>query len=150
MTERRTWPPVVELVPHEPPMLLVDELLDWTPKSARVRARIKAGGPFVVAGRLPAAICLEYMAQAIAVAQGMRARESGTSFELGVLLGTRELVLDVDSLAAGDVLEVAVVEEFGDGRLSRYACEVSRAAQRVAKGSLNVMATTPEQLRTST
>jgi predicted hotdog family 3-hydroxylacyl-ACP dehydratase len=140
MPDMPRFPPVAELVPHEPPMLLVDELLEWTPERAVVRATIRAGGPFVSDDRLPATILLEYMAQAIAVAHGMADRVAGRSAaELGLLLGTRELTLDVDSLAVGETVELRVEREFSDGKLARYACTAARAGQRLAAATLNVM-----------
>jgi predicted hotdog family 3-hydroxylacyl-ACP dehydratase len=87
-----SYPPVAELVPHEAPMILVDELVEWSPTHARVRAQVRRGGPFVDAGQLPGTILLEYMAQAVAVAEGMSGRVSGRG-DIGVLLGVRELNL---------------------------------------------------------
>jgi predicted hotdog family 3-hydroxylacyl-ACP dehydratase len=135
--------PVAELVPHEPPMILVDELIEWSPTRALVRARVRPGGPFVIAGRMPATILLEYMAQAVAVAEGMASRISLTSNARapGLLLGTRELELDVGDLAVGDILEIRVEHEFSDtdSGLASYACEVRRDGQRLAAAVVNVM-----------
>ncbi|MCA9700025.1 MAG: hypothetical protein KC431_21045, partial [Myxococcales bacterium] len=120
------YPAMTELVPHQAPMLLVDELLAWTPEHARVGAKVRAGGPFVVDGRMAASFCLEYMAQAIAAAQGMGARLRGDPASLGVLLGSRELRLEVDALEVGDQLEIEVDREYAEGGLARYACRVLR------------------------
>lgn len=136
---KHSFPPVAELVPHEPPMLLIDELVEWTPERARVRAQVRAGSPFVEAGRAPALMLLEIMAQAIAAAGGMTRRQAGDRLVHGVLLGTRELELTIDELAVGDVLMVDVAREFDDGTLARYACSVARQDQVVARAELNVM-----------
>jgi predicted hotdog family 3-hydroxylacyl-ACP dehydratase len=133
------FPPIAELVPHEPPMLLVDELLAWTPEQARVRAQVRAGSPFVEAGRAPAVALLEIMAQAIAAATGMARRQVGGPPVRGVLLGTRELELAVDELAVGDVLIIDVVLHFEGDELARYACSVEREGQTIARAELNVM-----------
>lgn len=134
------FPPVAELVPHEPPMLLVEELVEWSPDRARVRATLRAGNPFVTGKTMPASILLEYMAQAIAVANGMATQVRGEpATELGLLLGTRELTLEVDELAVGDVLELVVVCEFADDKLARYACTAERAGQQLARATINVM-----------
>ena len=146
------FPPVAELVPHEPPMLLVEELLAWTPERARVAATIRAGSPFVVGERMPAAILLEYMAQAIAVANGMADHVAGVELgEVGLLLGTRELELSVDELAVGDALELLVTREFSDGKLARYACVTVRAGepedQALARATINVMVAAAEDIQ---
>jgi predicted hotdog family 3-hydroxylacyl-ACP dehydratase len=133
-------------------MILIDELVEWSPERALVRARVRAGGPFVVAGRMPATILLEYMAQAIAAAEGMsgRQRERAPSHQAshqasrqapGLLLGTRELELDAEELSVGDTLEIHVERSFSDpdSGLASYACEVQRDGQRLAAAVVNVM-----------
>jgi predicted hotdog family 3-hydroxylacyl-ACP dehydratase len=136
------FPPVADLVPHEAPMILVDELIEWSPTHARVRAQVRRGGPFVSDGRLPATILLEYMAQAIAVADGMSGRVTGRR-DIGLLLGVRELNLEVDAVAAGDLLDIHVVQRFCDDKLASYACEVRRDKQVLASGAVNVMISPP-------
>lgn len=143
MTTARSLPPIAELVPHEPPMLLIDELLAWTPVRARVRAQVRAGSPFVEAGRAPALVLIEIMAQAIAAASGMARRQTGGQPLRGVLLGTRELELTIDELAVGDVLIIDVARQLDDGTLARYACSVEREGQVVARAELNVMIERP-------
>jgi predicted hotdog family 3-hydroxylacyl-ACP dehydratase len=142
------YPPVAELVPHEAPMILVDELVEWSPTHARVRAQVRRGGPFVTDGQLPATILLEYMAQAVAVANGMNARASGRSDSLGmpgigVLLGVRELNLEIDAVTIGDLLDIHVAHRYSDDALASYDCEVRRAGQTLASGAVNVMIAAP-------
>ena len=139
------FPPVAELVPHDPPMILVDELVEWSQTEARVRAKIRAGGPFVVDGQVPATILLEYMAQAIAVADGMSARITGNR-DIGLLLGTRELSLACEGVSVGDELDILVHQEFADASIARYACEVQRGGERLADAVVNVMIAPPEQV----
>lgn len=149
MSDAARFPPVAELVPHEPPMLLVDELIEWSPEVARVRATIRAGSPFVTGDGMPATILLEHMAQAIAVANGMADRVAGrVSGEIGLLLGTRELELHCQQLAIGEVLELRVVREFSDGKLARYACTTTRAGELLARATINVMVSSTEEMRT--
>lgn len=136
------YPPVAQLIPHEAPMILVDELVAWTPTHAQVRAHVRRGGPFVVDGQLPATILLEYMAQAVAVADGMTGRVSGRR-EIGLLLGVRELNLEVDAVAIGELLDIHVAHRFSDGTLASYDCEVRRAQQVLARGTVNVMISPP-------
>jgi predicted hotdog family 3-hydroxylacyl-ACP dehydratase len=141
------FPSVAELVPHEPPMLLVDELLEWSADAALVGATIRAGSPFVSGDRMPATILLEHMAQAIAVANGMADRVAGrASGQIGLLLGTRELELFCDELSVGDALELRVVREFADERLARYACTAARDGELLARATINVMTTATEEI----
>ena len=146
--EASTFPPIAELVPHEPPMLLVDELCEWSEERARVRATVRAGGVFVAEGAMPATILLEYMAQAIAAASGMRQRVHDLPAGLGLLLGTRELRLELAEIALGTELDIEVIREFDDGKLARYACSVRAGGQPLASATINVMATSAEEIRT--
>lgn len=141
------YPPVAQLVPHEAPMILVDELVEWSPTHAQVRAQVRRGGPFVQDGQLPATILLEYMAQAVAVAEGMSGRVSGRrdSPGMGVLLGVRELKLEIDAVEIGDVLDIHVAHRFRDDALASYDCEVRRTGQVLASGAVNVMRQGPAQ-----
>ncbi|PRQ07658.1 ApeP family dehydratase [Enhygromyxa salina] len=140
-------PPVAELLPHEPPMILIDELVEWSPTRSLVRAEVRASGPFTltgelpgeVGGQVPATVLLEYMAQAIAAAEGMRGR--GEARAPGLLLGTRELELDTPAIAVGDTLEIRVEHSFSDpdSGLACYDCEVHGSGQRLAAARVNVM-----------
>ncbi len=141
----QAWPPVAELVPHEPPMRLVDELLDWAPDRARVRARVRANNPLAQAGKVPATILLELMAQAIAVAAGMNERVAGRRSDVGLLLGTRELDLHVTELVIGDELTIDVVRSIEQDKLARWACTVERGDQTLARAELNVWAGRPDE-----
>ena len=143
-----SFPPISELVPHEPPMLLVDELREWSLGRARVHAQVRASLPIELDGdRVPATLCLEYMAQAVAASVGMRHRQQGGAVKLGLLLGTRKLELHVDALTVGDELDIRVVQEFEDERLASYACTVERGGQLAAAATLNVMTAAPEELQ---
>ena len=139
------YPPVAQLVPHEPPMLLVDELIAWTSTTAQVRAKVRAGGPFVVEGRVPASILLEYMAQAIAVADGMTGHVTGRE-GIGLLLGSRELRFEVDGVEVGDTLDMFVEQQFADSKIASYACRLEREGVQLASGVINVMITTAQEV----
>lgn len=157
MSKSPRCPPVIELVPHEPPMLLIDELIEWSPAQALIHATIRPGNPFVSDGQMPATVLLEYMAQAIAAADGMAIRQgSGQGSgqgdgDVGLLLGTRELELRVDALALGDRLALRVVREYSDGKLARYACTAQRIGdpedELLAIATINVMMTSAEEVR---
>jgi len=139
------YPPVAELVPHESPMLLVDELVAWSPERAHVRATLDPGGPFVDDGQVSATALVEYMAQAIAVADGMTGRVTGRT-GIGLLLGSRELRFEVESVEVGATVDVFIEQRFADQRLASYACELRRDDALLVSGVLNVMLTTAEQV----
>lgn len=131
-------PPVASLVPHRPPMVLLDEVRAWDGATARCRLTVRPDAPFAVEGRVPAAVALEYMAQCAAVHGGLGARDRGEPARGGYLLGARSLSLAVDHFDAGDVLDVEARREDGDGTLEHYEAAVHRAGARVAWASLSV------------
>lgn len=131
-------PPVAQLLPHDAPMILVDELLSFEGPLAVVEARIREGQPWVHEGRVPATFCIEYMAQAVGCYAGMNARTRGTAIKIGFLLGTRELTLDADYLYVGDRLRISAKHVFGDEKLGSFECEIRRGDERIAAATLNV------------
>ncbi len=130
-------PPIAELVPHRPPMLLLDHLLEYTPGRSRCAVRLRPDSPFMEGGRVRALVALEYMGQAAAACAGMEARGGGLAAG-GLLLGTRELTLAIEHLRAGDELVVRAERLSGDDRVSRFRCQVHRGEELVAEAVLNV------------
>jgi predicted hotdog family 3-hydroxylacyl-ACP dehydratase len=125
-------------------MLLLDELRAWDGTTAQLVARIRSRCPLLEDGRLPAVALLEYLAQAAGCVSGLVQREKGREVEVGFLLGTRELVLEVDSLAVGDELELTATRTFGDDKLGSIHCIAMAGGRRVAEATLTVLA---ERLR---
>lgn len=129
-------PPLRQLVPHAPPMLLLDELLEWTPGRARCAVRLRPDSPFMENGRVRALVSLEYMAQAAAAcAADARGGQGGAR---GLLLGTRELTLAVEHFQAGDELVVEAERASADEQVTSFRCQVRRGEALVARAVLSV------------
>jgi predicted hotdog family 3-hydroxylacyl-ACP dehydratase len=131
-------PPIRALVPHAPPMLLLDELLELGPGRARCAVRLRPDSPFMEDGRVRALVSLEYMGQAAACA-GAPAHAAGGAAAGGLLLGTRELTLAVEHFRAGDELRVEAERLSGDERISSFRCRVLRGGALVAEATLSVL-----------
>ena len=143
-----TFPAIGELVPHRPPMILLDRMLDYAAGHARCAVQLRDDSPFVEDGRVRALVAIEYMAQAVAAYAGMRSREKGERPSIGFLLGTRELRLPVDFFQAGDALLVDVEHLFGDEQLGSFRCVVRRGDEMVGEAVLSVYQMKPgESLR---
>jgi predicted hotdog family 3-hydroxylacyl-ACP dehydratase len=136
-------PAIAELLPHRPPMLLVDELLECSPGRARAAVRLRADSPFMEAGRVRALVAIEYMGQTAAACAGLLARTSGGAPSVGLLLGTRELSLEVEHFHAGDTLTVEAERVAADERISSFRCQVRRGDALVAAAVLNVLLLAP-------
>ncbi len=85
--------PVNELVPHRPPMLLIDEVLSWSEPVVRCASTIDQDDLFVEGTAVDAVVAVEYMAQCVAVYGGLLRRAKGQPVTLGFLVGCSELEL---------------------------------------------------------
>lgn len=136
------FPPVAELVPQRPPMLLLDEVLAAGEDDVTCAALVRPDNPFVAAGRVHASVVLEYMAQAIAAFAGLRARAAGQAPALGMIAACRNLELHAEHLAVGDRLHVVATRVFA-GAMAEYRAAVTRGGQPLADAVLHVVATAP-------
>jgi predicted hotdog family 3-hydroxylacyl-ACP dehydratase len=93
------------LLPHAPPMVLLDEVVGFDGDVVRCRRTVRSGQPFVVEGRLPALVGLELLAQAAAV---HRALSSGGRAAKGVLVGAPRIDLHREAFRVDEVLDVEV------------------------------------------
>jgi len=124
---------IEDIVPHRPPMLLVDRVVDFDEAegSAVVEARARPEWT----GSHSA---IEYMAQAAAVLVGLSDRLRGESAARpGFLLGTRRLNLFAPSLVAGKMYLVSAKVAFSDGEAACFECEMRDGAEKVAAAALN-------------
>jgi len=141
-----SFPPIAELVPHQPPMSLLDAVLAFDGEHACCRVVVRGDGPFAEHGRVPAWLALEYCAQTVAVFAGLTGRASGLPPRLGMLIAAREMSLDTAFFEAGEELRIDVRLVFGELRVGRFDCTVERIGPHagappgsvVARASLSV------------
>jgi predicted hotdog family 3-hydroxylacyl-ACP dehydratase len=129
---------LAELLPHAPPMILLDEVVSFDETSLVARVTIRPDQPFVADGRVPAHIGIELMAQACGAWAGATGRETGQPVRPGMLLGTRRYEATVDSFGLGDILTVTIALNFRDSELGVFDCTVERHAEVLAKAQLTV------------
>jgi predicted hotdog family 3-hydroxylacyl-ACP dehydratase len=133
-----TYPPLTELVPHGPPMLLLDRVLSYSTNCLRCAVEIRPDSLFAGPDGVPAVVGVEYMAQAVAVYAGLKNRGEGKAVRIGFLLGSRDIRIDVDRFAIGDHLEVEARHTFGDADVGAFACRVERGGDVLLHGNLTV------------
>lgn len=132
------YPALRSLLPHRPPMILIDELLHCGPQAVVCSVTIRDGAPFVADGRVPALISIEYFAQTVAAFYGYISRDR-EQFTMGMLLGTRELELLTDYLHVGDALTVTGQELWNGGNLAQFRCELRRGPELLAHAAISVL-----------
>ncbi len=153
------YPPLQSILPHRPPMILIDELVHWDEREVVCSVTIRDDAPFVVDGRVPALVSIEYFAQTVAAFYGYLARHR-QQFTMGMLLGTRELELRTDFFHVGDALTITGRELWNGGAstgeassagassagaapvggtLAQFRCELLRGPELLALASISVM-----------
>jgi 3-hydroxyacyl-[acyl-carrier-protein] dehydratase len=76
-----------ELIPHRPPMVLVDEVTEWGAERIVATRTVRLGDPFVSDAGLDDAALLECIAQTIAAGDACYARSKGGTVLRGYLTG---------------------------------------------------------------
>ena len=131
--------PIVELLPHAPPMVLLDRVLACDGERLVAEVTIRPDSEFCVDGQVGVWVGIEYMAQAVAAWSGWQARLRGEPVKVGFLLGTRRYDGHIAAFAVGDCLQIHVEREFqADNGLARFRAEVRRDEQLYAAASISV------------
>ncbi len=129
-------------MPHQPPMLLVDRLLEHHELSVVVEKTFRAGDLFVVDGAISAFVTLELFAQAAAAHFGYAGLVRGGVLSSGALLGTRRIELHVPRLPVGRRLVVRASQVFAMPPAAQYECTLLDATdpeeKLLAEGTINV------------
>lgn len=141
-----SFPPPSQLLPHTPPMILVDEVVERDGPHVACRLVLRPDSPFVEDGKVPALLALEYMAQAVGVFVGLRDLDRGQPIRIGFLLGTRELSLAIDHFEVGDELVASADHLFGEDMLGSFRCTVARQGQVVASAVVNAFRSPDEEV----
>ncbi len=138
-----TFPAIEALIPHRPPMRLVDEVVHQEGRSVTCRTTIREETPFVSGGEVPMLVALELFAQSACTLVSLLALRTGGPLRGGAVLGTRKLELHGDVLRVGDVLDIHCEEKMAMGLTAQVDCRLLRGGELLAQGSINVMAGTP-------
>jgi len=93
------------LIPHRPPMVLVDVVTEYGPVRIRSRRGVRAGEPFVDANGLDPAALLEVVAQTIAAGDALYAQSKGGRVVRGYLTGMTGVAVS-GRARMGDTIEV--------------------------------------------
>jgi predicted hotdog family 3-hydroxylacyl-ACP dehydratase len=116
----------MDVLPHRPPMLLMDRIVSWDGSSLEGEVDIREDSPFGEAGLgVPRWVALEYMAQAVGALDGVRLRQAGRPVPPGYLLGTRRLDGTDGHFRPGATLRISVREvlQHANG-LGVFACRL--------------------------
>ena len=115
---------VEDLIPHRPPMVLIDDIESIDLESSSLVASFTAKEQWC--GNW---FSIEYMAQTAAALAGAfdKAEKGGAEGRPGFLLGTRRLDLGIAEFVPGMRYFVKAVREYVDGDSAAFACEIWKA-----------------------
>lgn len=99
---------ILDLVPHDEPMSLLDEVLESWPGGLLAGVTITEQSLFAEARGVPAWVGIEYMGQAIAAWAGLEARKSNRPVKIGFLVSTRRYDSPASYFPLGACLQVSV------------------------------------------
>jgi predicted hotdog family 3-hydroxylacyl-ACP dehydratase len=132
---------IARLLPHRGNMVLLDAVIDYDADSIHCLARSHhdADNPLRMDGRLPAWCGIEYAAQAMAVHQGLCARNAGPPLR-GFLAVARDVALtptDLDGVP-GD-LHIYADKIIAESGRSLYRFHLSSQGQTLLSGRVAVV-----------
>ncbi|GAB5070077.1 ApeP family dehydratase [Citrobacter sedlakii] len=142
-----------EYLPHDAPMLLLEQVDSVTDETAICRVTVAPDGvlaPFLdPMGYLPGWYALELMAQTVGVWSGWHRHQQGQgAISLGMVLGARELICAAGRLPAGKSLIIDVKLLMQDERFGSFECVISADDETLATGRVNTFQPTADELNT--
>ncbi|TQV87852.1 hotdog family protein [Aliikangiella coralliicola] len=135
---------VAELIPHSPPMVLLDRIVKYSEQSLSAEIDLHEDSKFFDVGNngVPAWVGIEYMAQAIALFAGIKAKLKGQPIKLGFLLGTRKYHIDKKYLEGNQTYQINVTQLYmDDSGLASFDCDIKHGDEFYARAKLNVFET---------
>ena len=143
------YPPIEQLLPHRPPMILLDRMIDATDTGSVCEVTIGPQTLFIEPLGVPAFVGLEYMAQAVAAYGGYKSYLAGEPIAIGFLLGTPQLKTSCQFFDCGQTLQIQVTHVWGDNELTQFHCTIQDAltGKLLQQAELNVFK--PQDLQSS-
>jgi predicted hotdog family 3-hydroxylacyl-ACP dehydratase len=112
--------PVIDYLPHRPPMLLIEEIIDVKKTIAICRTTLRPDCVFAVDGKVHASAMIEFVAQTCAIAAGVTSSREGGPPRLGFIIGCREVRFPVEWFDVGDVLTFTVTKILGEEQIAAF------------------------------
>ena len=136
-------PEILELIPHRPPMLLINKILSVDSKKSSAEVFIDQETPFFEKDLgVPACIGLEFMGQTAALIAGHEVKNEPSEAKLGFLLGTRKYQSTTAYFKENSALEIECTEGAMVGEtLASFNCEIryKNNPEIIATASLSVL-----------
>jgi predicted hotdog family 3-hydroxylacyl-ACP dehydratase len=135
-------PEISKLLPHQAPMILIDQMVAFGDKHAICEVELRADSMFVEQGRVRAAVGIEYMAQSVGAYAGMVNYLAGDPIRIGYLLGLRQMDVKQAFFGVGDRLRVEVHHIWGDLKMGVFNVLIKEGLRICLEGTITVYAGT--------
>ncbi|EIC83219.1 3-hydroxy-fatty acyl-ACP dehydratase [Serratia sp. M24T3] len=116
-------------LPHEAPMVMLENVLDVGKDSACCEVKVSADSLLASFldqhGQLPVWFAIELMAQTVGVWNGWHAQQEGGEPQLGMLLGGRGMKCSIAAFPAGSLLVIHVSQLLKDDKLACFECTIA-------------------------
>jgi predicted hotdog family 3-hydroxylacyl-ACP dehydratase len=129
---------IAALLPHDRPMILLDDVLSCDETSIAAAATIGDRTLFLAPEGVPSYIGIEYMAQACGAYAGAHALAAGEKVRVGFLLGTRQYAAQIPWFRRGDRLAIAAAVVYRDSEMSVFDCRIEIDGRLAAAARLNL------------
>src|SRR5277367_4841775 len=131
-------PPIASLLPHRPPMILLDEVVAWDGAILAASLTIRKETLFLEADGVPAHIGIEYMAQTCGAFAGAQALDRGEKVRIGFLLGTRRYTAHRPWYRLGERLTVTAALVYADDSMGNFDVRIEVYGALAAAAQLTV------------
>ena len=134
----RDIPAIADLLPHDPPMVLLDRYISSDEKELIAETDITPASQFYTEGLgVPAYIGIEYIAQAVSAFNGLKDQQSGRVVRPGFLLGSRNVQITADYFDPDAIITTRVEMSFNDGEMAVFDGHVFQDGQLKVKARIN-------------
>ncbi|MDR0700923.1 MAG: hypothetical protein LBF61_00705 [Azoarcus sp.] len=124
----RDYLPIADYLAHRGRIVLLDRVLELSAERILCAVTLREDSPFCRAGRVPAYVGIEYMAQSVGALMGWHARNRGELPKIGFLTSVRKFSFagEADGFSVGATLTVEAREVLrdDDSGLGVMACAI--------------------------
>lgn len=132
---------IEQVLPHDHPMILIDELLHYDGDSATCAVTIKPESPLYnpELNGVPSYVGIEYMAQTIAAFANANKLDEGEKVSIGFLVSSRKYTTQLKLYPNGEKFVIRVEKVLmGENGLSVFDCEIRQHDDVVVTAKINI------------
>ena len=144
-----SYPKIEALLPHNPPLVLLDRVVEHSEKHVVCEVTISASSFLYEEEQscVPAQVGIEYMAQTIAALGGIEASEQGDVPPIGFLLGARRYQHEGGDFMLGERYLITASELVRDDNMAVYQCVITDSkGNKISSGQINTVLANDEML----